>query len=183
MKDVLRKWLKVGDGVFAPRDGDSGSIVSIGTEEIQALKLEAEKSEKKRARLCAHIDNSSPLHQMIIVIMEESYVRPHRHANKIESFHLIEGEMDVVIFSDDGKILETIFMKAFPQRGGSVFYRLNKSLFHTVLVRSKVVVFQEITEGPFEPGGSQYANWSPPEGDLLAANEWMNKLKKEYLRA
>lgn len=48
---------------------------------------------------------------MLIVMAKGSYIRPHKHKNKSESFHIIEGLLDVIVFdlaveigSNDGSL-------------------------------------------------------------------------------
>ena len=55
-----------------------------------------------------HRDLNDLLHEMIIVIDKNSYIRPHKHLWKSESFHLIYGEADIVIFNDYGEIVNII---------------------------------------------------------------------------
>ena len=81
-------------------------IVRFGSEHISFLKKQASMNERKRARICAHLKNEDTLHEMLIVIYNDSYIRPHKHQNKIESFHIIEGCADVVVFDDEGKIID-----------------------------------------------------------------------------
>ena len=65
---------------------------------------------RSRIRLCAHPDVNDTLHEMLIVHEKGTYVRPHKHLNKTESVHIIEGSVDVVIFDDDGNITDVIQM-------------------------------------------------------------------------
>ena len=105
---------------------------------------------------------------MIICLARGTYVRPHRHVGKSESFHIMEGELDVVLFEDDGAVREVIRMGSY-QSGQVFFYRLMEPRFHTVLVRSPHVLVHETTNGPFDPADTEFATWSPAEGDPSAA--------------
>lgn len=175
----LSKWHQVSEGVFVARSDQFKTAVSIGSSEISELKECAKASKRKRARICAHLNNSDALHQMILVVQRDSYVRPHRHRGKVESFHLIEGEMDVALFSETGELIESIPLCAYPSGNGSIFYRLDRQIYHTLLIHSPYVVFQEITQGPFDVQQSDYASWAPEESDLPAAALWMSELKKK----
>ena len=113
--------------------------------------------------LCMHPTPADPLHEMIICLARSTYVRPHRHEGKSESFHIIEGELDVVLFHDDGAVREVIRMGPY-QSGQVFFYRLMEPCFHTVLVNTPHVLLHETTNGPFDPEDTEYATWAPPEG-------------------
>ena len=78
------------------------TIVKIDKKEIIGLKQMAKLNKRRRFRLCAHKDIEDSIHEMLIVHEKDCYVRPHMHVNKTESFHIIEGTVDVIIFDEDG---------------------------------------------------------------------------------
>ena len=45
---------------------------------------------------------------MFIALSDETYIRPHKHLNKSESLHVLEGSADVVFFDEKGKITKII---------------------------------------------------------------------------
>ena len=55
-----------------------------------------------------HKDIKDNLHEMIIILSKETYIRPHKHLNKAESLHVIEGSADVIFFNDYGKIINCV---------------------------------------------------------------------------
>jgi cupin fold WbuC family metalloprotein len=124
-------------------------IVTVDAGDIDAMKRAAEGNPRRRIRLCAHRSVDVPVHEMLIVHTSDTYVRPHKHLGKSESFHVIDGDVDVVIFSDDGRVADVIPMGPF-QSGRRFFYRIADPLYHTLLIRSSVLVFHEATTGPFK---------------------------------
>jgi cupin fold WbuC family metalloprotein len=152
----------------------SGGVVRLGTRDVKLLHDCVLGAERKRARICAHPSTADPLHEMIICLARDTYIRPHRHAGKSESFHIIDGELDVVLFDDDGAIREVIRMGPYGSRA-SFFYRLMEPCFHTVLVRTPLATFHETTNGPFYPGGTEFAAWAPADGD--EAHEYQRRLR------
>lgn len=170
------EWTKKQEGVYVLSDQARDGVLSIGYSEIEKLKEIASQSSLKRARLCAHEHDQDYLHQMIIAIRNGCYIRPHKHLNKVESFHLIDGAMDVIVFSDEGKILKRIRMSSDGRGRGAVFYRLSRPFYHTVVVISAVAVFHEITEGPFEPGQASVASFSPQEDDHAGVQAWLDRM-------
>src|SRR5258708_30386611 len=125
-----------------------GGVVQVSADDVAFLRAMARTNARKRARLCAHPGTDDRLHEMLIVLDRHSYIRPHRHAGKSESFHLIEGELDVVIFHDDGSIREVVRMGAY-QSAKAFYYRLMENCFHTVLIHTPYALFHETTNGPF----------------------------------
>jgi cupin fold WbuC family metalloprotein len=146
----------------------TGGIVRVSAEDVTFLAAQARGNARKRARLCAHPGSQDRLHEMLIVLARETYIRPHRHANKSESFHVVEGELDVVIFNDDGAVREVVRMGDY--RSGKVFfYRLMEPCYHTVLINTPAALFHETTNGPFDRADTEFAPWAPAEGDPAGA--------------
>jgi cupin fold WbuC family metalloprotein len=146
----------------------------IGAADIAMLKERAAKNPRQRMRICAHRSSDDRLHEMLIVLTGKTYIRPHKHLNKSESFHLIEGEADAIFFDDAGKVTETI--KLGP--GRQFFYRIEEPRFHTLLIRSDFLVFHETTNGPFNRADTLFAPWSPEETDLAGAQRFMESLRR-----
>ena len=146
----------------------TGGVVRVTAVDLAAVRGQGVRTPRGRARLCAHPSPADLLHEMLICLARGTYVRPHRHAGKSESFHVIEGELDVVLFRDDGAVREVIAMGPYPS-GKVFFYRLAEPCFHTVLVNTPHVLLHETTNGPFDPADTEFAPWAPAEGDPAAA--------------
>jgi cupin fold WbuC family metalloprotein len=155
MKAALRK---INNEVFVADE----SIVRLGAEQISFLKQQALTSNRKRARICTHRSNDDALHEMLIAISAESYIRPHKHTSKVESFHIIEGQVDVVVFNDTGAIVDVVELGDV-STGKSFYYRLSDSLFHTLLIHSDFLVVHEVTNGPFVANETILAPFAPLE--------------------
>jgi cupin fold WbuC family metalloprotein len=137
-------------------------LVTLDAEAVAQLKRDAKRNPRRRIRLCAHASVDDRLHEMLIVHERDCYVRPHKHLAKSESFHVIEGEVDVVIFDDTGSVADVIQMGTFDS-GRPFFYRLAEPTFHTLLIRSPVLVFHETTNGPFRREETVFAPWAPDD--------------------
>ena len=168
---------KVNEEIFIADD----TIVRCGDAEIEFLKRQALTSARKRARICAHKTNEDALHEMLIVIAAASYIRPHRHVSKSESFHVIEGEVDVAVFDNAGALTDVIELGARGS-GRNFFYRLSHSAFHTLLIRTDYLVIHEVTNGPFDRAGSVLAHFAPAENDLDAARAYMHEVSAQVAR-
>jgi cupin fold WbuC family metalloprotein len=152
-------------------------IVQVAQADVAWLKAQAEQTERKRIRLCAHKNVDDSLHEMLIVHTRDTYVRPHKHLDKSESFHVIEGWVDVVLFDDDGEITDVIQMGDYSS-GYCFYYRIADPRYHTLLIHSDVLVFHETTNGPFSRSQTAFASWSPTENNTAAVGEFMSKLAK-----
>lgn len=148
-------------------------IVRFDRRIVDFIKEVAVDSKRGRARVCAHRDNADSLHEMLIAMRRNSYVRPHRHWGKVESFHLVEGAADVVVMEESGTIVDVVRLDPV----SDFFYRLDRPKYHTVLVESPVLVIHEVTNGPFDPADTQYGPFAPDEADISDAADYMCRLR------
>jgi len=147
---------RINDEVYVAEEG----IVRLDRRAIAFVRDQALRNRRGRARICAHRDATNTLHEMLIGIAATSYVRPHRHEAKSESFHLVEGSADVVILSDDGAVEDVVELG----ENANFYYRLEAPRYHTLLIGSPALVIHETTNGPFVPDGTDWAPFAPAEG-------------------
>ncbi len=120
------------------------------------------KTPRKRTRFCMHPSPDHALHEMMILFHRDSYIAPHRHLKKCESFHMIEGALDLALFDDDGEIIDVIEMGVFSS-GKTFYYRLDRPLYHFPLFQTEMTLVHETTQGPFIPSEAEIAPWAPTE--------------------
>lgn len=153
-------------------------IIEITKSQIEALKETAASMPLRRARICLHNENTDLIHEMIIAFHKDSYIPPHKHVGKSESFHIIEGEAGVVIFDDAGAIEHIVHMGEYHQ-GLISTYRLNDYLWHTVIPLTEILVLKEVTSGPHNPAESRFAPWAPDINDGVSCQKYMDVLRRE----
>ena len=142
------------------------AFAEIDNSMIDALKKRAAHSPLRRARYCLHPDPSHPLNVMVIALCRDTYLRPHRfRPDKSKVYHLIEGDMDVVFFDNEGDIIKRIEMGERHTKK-TFLCRWAEQIWHTPFPRTDTVVYEEITQGPFvKELDAEYALWSPAEDD------------------
>ena len=74
--------------------------IYIDRKKLEELKILAQKDPNKRARICLHKDDGEMIQEMIIAFCKDSYIRPHRHTDKSESYHIIEGRIEIIFYND-----------------------------------------------------------------------------------
>jgi len=144
--------------VFHNRD----DVALVDETWITLLKARALQTPLRRSRLCLHRAADDVVQEMIIVMCKDVLVRPHRHKAKTESFHMIEGILDIVLFDDKGGTEK--IARLGPLGSGHIFcYRLCVSQFHAVLPLSEFVVMCETTTGPWVQDDAEFAPWAPTD--------------------
>jgi cupin fold WbuC family metalloprotein len=154
-------------------------LCAISPELLKRLKKLAFQAPLKRARFCMHLSHDDAIQEMIIALYGNPYIRPHRHPNKTETLHLIEGEALVAFFDDAGAVVKTIHLSLNNDR--PFLYRLSTPLWHTVVSLTEYVVFHEVVSGPFSPSeSSEFPIWEPKDDPkaIHAFQEQILKAKK-----
>ncbi len=144
----------------------AAKLATIDGDAVQALKRSASSAPLLRARINMHPSPTAPLHEMVIAFTRDSLVRPHRHRQKSESFHIIEGEAELLLFDDAGSVTSRVQLGAWSS--GRAFYcRIDSPVWHTVIPMTDWLVLHETTGGPFDPTEAEYAPWAPATDDAL----------------
>ncbi|HUL51243.1 MAG TPA: WbuC family cupin fold metalloprotein [Candidatus Nitrosotalea sp.] len=168
---------RISDEVFYA----GGEIIEFGARELDFLKAQTARNPRKRARLCTHIDAADRLHEMIIVNVRDTYVRPHKNTNKPKSFQVLEGRMDVVVFDDHGTVISVTHLGSYDS-GRPYYFRLHETRYHTLRTTSDIVLFQETTIGPFRQGDTVFAPWAPEDGQVAACAEFLKNMDAAVAR-
>jgi len=134
-------------------------ISTVGPDILEMVKEQALDDPKKRARVCVNHEGAA-VQEMVIVMSRDSYVRPHRHPRiKSESYHLIDGELQVKVFQKDGTLY-----REFKLNKKTPFIRMKGGWFHQPVPLSEWVTYHEVYEGPFNKEKDvEYATWADAE--------------------
>jgi cupin fold WbuC family metalloprotein len=156
---------------------------SIGEREICHLKSMALKSPRNRYRLCLHSEQTHLTQEMVICLKGFNYFQPHRHpGNRSESYHMIEGRMDVYLFDEIGGLIDTIRLSApSAVKGGAeerdFMYRLSAPIYHLMIPRSDWTIYHEVLTGPWSKETVvEYASFAPSENELGEVERYTNEV-------
>ncbi len=158
-----------------------GDIVKISKNDIQLFRRKTMQNKRLRSRLCTHKDIHDNLHEMFIMYSKAAYIRPHRHPNKSVSYHIVEGCVDVILFNEAGNVKEIIRMGDY-LTGLTFYFRISDPHYYMPIPRSDFLVFEEITNGPFNDSHTVFAPWAPDDGDNFAVKKFMNALEVKIKR-
>ena len=114
---------------------------------------------------------------MLIIHTKDTYVRPHKHFNKSESLHIIEGSADVILLDEQGDVAEVIPVGEYLS-GRQFYYRMETPRYHTFIIHSDFLVFHETTNGPFQRSDTVFAPWAPEESNVEERRMYMRKLER-----
>lgn len=152
------------------------SLRKISRELLGSLESQADASPRRRTHFNFHEGAESLVQRLIVQMRRGTYIRPHRHydMNKWEMTLALAGEVDVMVFDDDGTVRQRITLAP---GGETVALELLPQTWHSYVPRTEHAAFFEIKQGPYDPARiTQFAPWAPAEGDAGAADylRWLN---------
>lgn len=165
---------------ISPLTINSSEVFVLTDQKLSELKLAAKSSPANRARINIHRRSDDLVQEMVIALTKNCIFQPHRHRNKSESFHIIEGEMFIMLFNNDGKLTDLILLSALAQQAKNCdfkigrYYRLDAPHWHSVLPITELVIFHETTTGPFIQGHHEFAPFI--EGDNTKINQFYREV-------
>ena len=153
------------------RIDNTGHSVGIFTKElpkavdwkmIRQLVEAAECGGNQSIRLCLHDSSEALFHTMIIVDKGGTYHRPHKHMEKGECFHIIEGRMAIMTFDDEGVIADVCQLDPLE----TIMYRVAVNMYHAVIPLTPTVIYHESKPGPYlHEDDSVFPPWAPDMTD------------------
>ena len=189
---ILSVRLEDGVALMASRRDKLGSMAVqpryqvISKDQIDALSLRAQALPRRRVNWNLHASPQDAVHRFLNVMLHGTFVAPHRHITppKPESFVVLEGEVAVIQFGEDGSIDEITL--AGPDTAPRIYgIDLAAGVWHTLVVLSSVATIFEVKPGPYVADSDKhFAPWAPLEGDP-SASEYLARLEAmaESIRA
>ena len=150
-------------------------ISHISGSEIDQERLFVSEIDTKRSRICFHSDSNDPIHEMIITFHKDTYVRPHKHVSKTESYLVIDGEIEIIFFDDSGNIKKRVPMGNYAS-GKDFYLKSISDEWHTVLIKTDFATILEVTNGPFVSNDCLFAAWAPEVQDTDVCQKYMQTL-------
>jgi cupin fold WbuC family metalloprotein len=145
---------------------------------IEELKLISNQRGKVNVRICLHEDPSANHHDMIALERRGRYYRPHKHACKGDTFHLLEGKLGIFAFDESGAVTDAVVLLP-----GEI-YRTAVNTYHAILPLSEFVIHHENKPGPFEGSNdSIFPDWAPDGGNQIVADEYVRQLASRLPQA
>ena len=155
---------------------NQGDMVLLDKTWIKRIKELAQENSSGKYRTCIHQSEKENVHEMLIVHTSGAYVRPHKHRINRESLQFIEGVGTAIIFNEDGSIKQA-FKVGDQFSDNTFYYKMEKDLFHMLIIESEFLVFKETTKGPFIRENTIYPNWAPDASNEEEIYSYISNLK------
>ena len=137
-------------------------MIKITLDLIDKVTEQARTSPRLRMNYNFHPELGDPVQRLLNALEPWTYIRPHKHITKEESFVLLRGRVLAVVFNTDGTIRDHAVLSA---ASGILGVEFEENCYHMLTSLETGSAVYEIKEGPFVPHteGSS-APWAPKEG-------------------
>ncbi|PWU00266.1 MAG: cupin fold metalloprotein, WbuC family [Terriglobia bacterium] len=141
----------------------------------------AAQSHRRRMNHNFHAAPTDNPHRFLNVLLEKTYIRPHRHLEppKSETFLVLEGEVAFFQFDDNGTVAASYSLGPDQEALG---IDVPPGVWHTLTAVSPHAICFEVKPGPWEPAtDKEFAPWAPDEGNP-EAGVWLQGLLESFAR-
>ena len=125
-------------------------IQVINQQLLDETSAKAQENERLRINYNIHSDLEDPVNRLLNALEPGTVVPIHRHLHpyKNESFVVLRGELDVLLYDDEGQLTERITLN--PKKG-NYGIDIPGEVWHSMEVKEKGTVIYEVKAGPYTP--------------------------------
>lgn len=135
---------------------------------------QARKSPRLRMNHNFHESMEAPIHRMLNALEPGTYLIPHRHPDKEETYLLLRGSLIALLFDEEGKVIDKVTLNP---KMGNYGIEIPAGTWHGIVVLEPGTVIYEIKQGPFSPlTPENFASWAPAPTDREKVNAYMKSM-------
>lgn len=146
----------------------------ITEELLDEVTSQAKVNPRLRMNYNFHVSMDEPVHRMLNALEPDTYLPPHRHVDKEETYLLLRGSMWVIFYDDYGNVTDKVLLNPLEGKYG---LEIPSGTWHSIIVLESGTVIFEIKKGPYSPlPPEDIASWAPAPSDVKGAEAFMNKM-------
>lgn len=115
---------------------------------LDDISSKAQTNERLRMNYNLHDSLDSKVQRLLNALEPGSVIPIHRHTQTDETYIVIRGQIEVVIYDDDCNEIDRIILN---HKEGKYGFHITKNQWHSVNVLAKNTVIFEVKEGPYTP--------------------------------
>lgn len=146
----------------------------ISDELLDGVTSEAQASPRLRMNYNFHASLDAPIHRLLNALEPGTYLPPHRHTDKEETYVVLRGSLLAFFFDDLGNITDKVTLNP---SAGVYGLEIPSGTWHSIISLETGTVIFEIKSGPYVPLPSgDIAPWAPAPSDLEGAAVFMKQM-------
>lgn len=146
----------------------------ISDELLDGVTSEAQASPRLRMNYNFHASLDAPIHRLLNALEPGTYLPPHRHTDKEETYVVLRGSLLAFFYDNSGNITEKVDLNP---SAGVYGLEIPAGTWHSIISLETGTVIFEIKSGPYCPlPPEDIAPWAPAPSDVEGAAVFMKQM-------
>ncbi|MEY8720086.1 WbuC family cupin fold metalloprotein [Bacteroides stercorirosoris] len=146
----------------------------ISEELLDSVTREAQGNPRLRMNYNFHESLDAPIHRLLNALEPGTYLPPHRHTDKEETYVVLRGSLLAFFYDDLGNVTEKVSLNS---SAGIYGLEIPSGTWHSIIALESGTVIFEIKSGPYRSlPPEDIAPWAPAPSDLEGAAVYMKRM-------
>ncbi|MDE5710565.1 WbuC family cupin fold metalloprotein [Bacteroides sp.] len=141
---------------------------------LNLVTAQAKESDRLRMNYNFHETMDAPVHRMLNALEPGTYLPPHRHSDKEETYLVLRGSLLAFFYDEKGNVTEKVCLNPLEGRYG---LEIPSGVWHSIIALESGTVIFEIKKGPYQPlSPEDMASWAPASDDVESVKAFMKRM-------
>lgn len=146
----------------------------ITEELLDTVTAQAKENPRLRMNYNLHTTMDAPVHRMLNALEPDTYLPPHRHTDKDETYLVLRGSLLAFFYDEVGNVTEKVCLNPVKGKYG---LEIPPCTWHSIIALESGTVIFEIKKGPYQPLPLQdLASWAPAATDVEGIKAFMKRM-------
>lgn len=146
----------------------------ITEELLDAVTSQAKENPRLRMNYNFHATMDAPIHRLLNALEPGTYLPPHRHRDKEETYLVLRGSLLAFFYDEAGDVTEKVLLNPSEGKYG---LEIPPCTWHSIVALESGTVIFEIKKGPYSPlSPEDLASWAPAASDEEGAKGFMKRM-------
>lgn len=146
----------------------------ITEELLDAVTSQAKENPRLRMNYNFHATMDAPIHRLLNALEPGTYLPPHRHRDKEETYLVLRGSLLACFYDEAGDVTERALLNPSEGKYG---LEIPPCTWHSIVALESGTVIFEIKKGPYSPlSPEDLASWAPAASDEEGAKAFMKRM-------
>lgn len=146
----------------------------ITEELLDAVTSQAKENPRLRMNYNFHAEMDAPIHRLLNALEPGTYLPPHRHRDKEETYLVLRGSLLAFFYDEAGDVTAKVLLNPSEGKYG---LEIPPCTWHSIVALESGTVIFEIKKGPYSPlSPEDLASWAPAASDEEGAKVFMKRM-------
>ena len=150
-------------------------MMKLITEELlDTVTAQAKENPRLRMNYNFHATMDAPIHRLLNALEPGTYLPPHRHTDKDETYLVLRGRLMAFFYDEDGNVTEKVCLNPIEGKYG---LEIPPCTWHSIIALESGTIIFEVKKGPYQPLPSEdIAAWAPASSDEEGIKVFMQRM-------